>query len=154
MKTAYKIGMAVVVISIMLGTAAGLLVQETHPADQVFTFRAKGFSLPSSTGCPNIPHNFTTWLQILVLGNRTNMNFVSTEVFSQGQAQLNLALNQTEYVYYNPINGTVERIDVPLAAYFNAGDSVDVSVNYFISGYTPATFTIGTTLIASSGFSC
>ena len=156
MKAAFKIGIAVVIISIVLGSAAGLLVQESQPADQVFTFTAEGFSLSSPVGCPNIPNNFTTWLQILVIGNRTNMNFVSTEVFSQGQAQLNLPLNQsqTAFVYYNQVNTTLEKIDIPLASYFSAGDSVDVGVNYFITGFAPATFTIGKTKIVSSAFIC
>lgn len=156
MKNSYKIALAIVIVSVMLGTAAGLLVQEGQPRDQVFTFTAKGFNEFSAVSCPNVPRNFTNWLQILVLGNRTGMDFISTEIFSQSpQVQLNLPLNQTAFVYYNQVNSSLEKIDVPLASYFSAGDVIDVSVNYFISGYTPTTFTIGPRIpIVSSDFSC
>ncbi len=154
MKNAYKIAIVVVIISIVLGTVAGLLVQENQPRDQVFTFKANGVHTSSTVGCPNIPQNFSNWLQILVIGNRTGINFLSTEVFSQSQIQLNLPLNQTAFAYYNPINSTLEKIDVPLAGYFDAGETIEVTVNYFITGYTPATFTIGKTAIISSDFSC
>lgn len=155
MKNAYKIAIAVVIISIVLGTAAGLLVQENQPRDQVFTFKANGVHTSSPVGCPNIPQNFTNWLQILVIGNRTGINFLSTEVFSQSPPiQLNLPLNETAFAYSNPVNSTLEKIDVPIAGYFDAGENIEVSVNYFITGYTPASFTIGKTAIVTSDFSC
>ncbi|HKW04919.1 MAG TPA: hypothetical protein VJN71_06435 [Nitrososphaerales archaeon] len=153
LRDAYKIALVIIVAAIVLGAIAGFLVQGNQPPDQHFEIQANAFQTPPET-CPGILQNASYWLQILVVGNRTNINFISTEILTAGQAQLRLPLNQTAYAYYNPINSSLEKIDVPLAGYFNYGDSLEVSVNYFILGFPPTSFTVGKTPITATEFSC
>ncbi len=154
MRSAYKIAIVVIVSSILIGSMLGLLVRSDQPPNQVFSFGAEITHTPSPIGCPGIPQNYSNWLEILVMGNRTGMNFVLTTVFSSSQIRIDLPLNKSSFAFYNAVNSTFEKIDVPLPNYFNSGESPEISVNYYITGYAITTYVIGPTPIKLSTFVC
>jgi hypothetical protein len=155
LRNAYKITIVVIVVSILIGSVLGLLVKSDQPSNQVFSLNADIKHTAIPTGCPGIPQNSSNWLEILVVGNRTGINFVQTTVFGGSQIRIDLPLNQSAFAYYHEFNSTFEKIDVSLPAYFNTGEALDVSVNYYISGYPITTFDIPYQIpIKLSTFAC
>jgi len=132
--------LVVIVGSLSLGTALGLFIKTSQDSDQVYSFSASAIQTPGAIQCGTIPRNFTKWLEIDVIGNRTEMNFQSVTVFDTGQQSSSyLPLNQTALAEYKATNSTFETIIVPLPSFFDTGDVLSASVTYSINSFTPQT---------------
>jgi hypothetical protein len=128
----------VIVASLGLGTALGLFIKTSQDSDQVYSFRASAIQTPTAVQCGTIPRNFTKWLEVDIVGNRTGMNFQSVTVFDTGQQSSGyLPLNQTALAEYKPTNTSLEAIIVPLPSYFDTGDTISATVSYTIDSFTP-----------------
>jgi hypothetical protein len=124
--------------SIALGTALGLLVRTSQDSDQIYSFTANAIETPKPVQCGTIPDNFSEWLEINVIGNRTAMSFQSVTVFDTGQeSRADLPLNQTALAEYLSTNSTFETIVVPLPSFFDTGDVLSASVTYSIGAFPP-----------------
>jgi hypothetical protein len=134
---------SVIVASLGLGTALGLFIKTSQDSDQVYSFRAEAIQTPAAIQCGTIPRNFTKWLEIDVIGNRTGMGFQSVTVFDTGQQSSGyLPLNQTALAEYKPVNTTLEAIIVPLPSYFDTGDTISATVSYTISTFAPQSMSL------------
>jgi hypothetical protein len=132
--------LAIVVVmgSLALGTALGLLVRTSQDSDQVYSFTANAVETPKPIQCGTIPNNFSEWLEINVIGNRTAMSFQSVTIFDTGQeSRADLPLNQTALAEYLATNSTVETIVVPLPSFFDTGDVLSASLTYSIGTFPP-----------------
>ncbi len=128
----------VIVASVGLGTALGLFIKTGQDLDQVYSFSASAVQTPTAIQCGTIPRNFTKWLVIGVIGNRTGMDFQSVTVFDTGQQSSGyLPLNQTALAEYKVTNSTFETIIVPLPSYFDTGDTISATISYTLSSLTP-----------------
>ncbi len=132
------LAIAVVVGSLAPGTALGLLVRTSQDSDQVYSFTASAVETPKSIQCGTILNNFSEWLEINVIGDRTSMSFRSVIVFDTGQEKrADLPLNQTALAEYLATNSTFETITVPLPSFFDTGDVLSASVTYSIGAFPP-----------------
>jgi hypothetical protein len=145
----------VVVGSLSLGTALGLFIKTSQDSDQVYSFSAYAIQTPTAIQCGTIPRNFTKWLVLDVIGNRTGMNFQSVTVFDTGQESSGyLPLNQTALAEYKVTNSTLETIIVPLPSYFDTGDVISATVTYSINSFTPQTQAITGIPIIQQAINC
>ena len=155
MKAINIVALVVVIGSITSGSLLGFFIQDVQPKGQRYSFSA--FATETSTGvkCGTIPKNYTDWLGIEVIGNRTAMSFSVVTVFDVGQnIRVDLPLNQTANVYYKPVNETYELIIVPLASYFGPGDLVSIVIAYSISTFPGQTATLTGIPIIQQNLSC
>jgi len=130
------LAIVVIVGSIALGTSLGLLVRTSQDSDQAYSFVGIAVETPKPIQCGTIPDNFSEWLEINVIGNRTSMSFQSVTVFDTGQeSRADLPLNQTALTEYRATNSTFETIIVPLPSFFDTGDVLSASVTYSIATF-------------------
>ena len=130
---------AVLVFSVAIGSAFGLLIPSDQPQGQVYSFGSFAVHTSNPSQCYPDPKNYSSWVGIEVLGNRTGMNFQSLNVYSAGyNIKIDLPLNRTSFATIKPTNSSFETIYVPLPNYFNAGDVIQMSITFFISGYPPS----------------
>ncbi len=135
-----KIALGVVAFSVIIGSVFGVLVQPEKPLSQIFSFTDQAVQTATPSSCGQIPQNYTDWLEINVLGNRTGINFQRVDVFGEGtDITLTIPLNLTAYAFFHPMNGSLEILYVPLPNYWSLGINLEVAVSYYITGYTPAT---------------
>jgi hypothetical protein len=145
----------VLVGSLGLGTALGLFIKTSQDSDQVYSFRAEAIQTPTAIQCGTIPRNFSKWLEIDVIGNRTGMAFQSVTVFDIGQQSSGyLPLNQTALAEYLSTNTTLEAIIVPLPSYFDTGDTISATVTYTINSFTPQSDSLTGIPIIDEKISC
>ncbi len=135
-----RIIIIIIVISVIIGSLFGILIQTAQPPNQVYYFSASAIHTSSQVSCPGIVGNYTDWLEINVIGNRTGFNFERVSIFAPGSSiAVEVPLNLTAYVYFKPINSTFESLFVALPNYWTAGQSLDASVTFFISGFNSQT---------------
>lgn len=155
MKKFSVVALVVIIISIALGTALGLLVQNDQPRNQHFSFTDSALHTPNPIQCDSIPKNYTNWLVISVLGNRTGINFQTVTVYAIGlDIRLDIPLNRTAFSTYNAVNSTYETIIAPLPSYFDSSEVLSVSISYYIAGFTPTSETLPETPILDGNLSC
>jgi hypothetical protein len=129
--------------AITIGAVFGLLVPATQPADQVYSFQAAVIRSSTPVNCAPVPRNFSNWLEIQVIGNRTGINFQQVSVFDPGnQVRVYVPLNQTAYATYKPANSTLEMIFVPLPDYFELGTSLSITVTFQVGQFAPQSQTL------------
>ena len=134
---------ALFIFSIAVGTAFGLIIPNDQPPNQSYSFVPQAVHTSLPVECSPIPKNYTNWLEIHVLGNRTGINFQTVTVYSAGyNIRMDLPLNRTSFAMYQVYNTNNETIYVGLPSYFNGGDVIQLSVTYFISGYAPRSVTL------------
>ncbi|MHB8566298.1 MAG: hypothetical protein ACYC7D_00275 [Nitrososphaerales archaeon] len=130
------LAIALFIFSIALGAAYGLLIPNDQPPSQKYSIVPFAVHTAIPIQCNPIPKNYSNWLGISIVGNRTAMNFQSVTVYSIGyNIRIDLPLNRTSFSKYKVTNSSLETIYVGLPDYFNAGDVIQVSVTYFISGF-------------------
>ncbi|MDG6995396.1 MAG: hypothetical protein JRN52_05695 [Nitrososphaerota archaeon] len=155
MKAINAVALGVIIFSLALGTALGLLVQGDQPRNQTFSFTASAVYTSSPIHCGVIPKNYSNWLVIGVVGNRTGINFQTATIFTPGlNIRLDIPLNRTAYVDYRVVNSSYESIIVPLPNYFDQGNGLSLSISYYISGYAPTSQTLLETPLLAGSLSC
>ena len=155
MKAINVVALGVIIFSLALGTALGLLVQGDQPRNQYFQFTTSAVNPSSPVQCGTIPKNYSNWLLIGVVGNRTGINFQTATIFTPGlNIRLDIPLNRTAYAAYKVVNSSYEEIVVPLPSYFNQGDVLSLSISYYISGFAPTSQTLTEAPILAGNLSC
>jgi len=155
-----KIALVVIVASIVIGSAFGLLASSTTPKNQQFLISATIVSLEKESSCPNIPANFTIWTELHVHANETNLILVSlTALTTNPTISLTITLdsNKSAYVFYRQVNSTYENIFVPLPNYYPVGTDIILSANYYYGGDNPTTpvqYAIGAIPVRNGTLSC
>jgi hypothetical protein len=149
------LAIVVVVASISIGTALGLFVQTDQPKGQVYSFAADAVQTADPTECGTIPKNYSEWLSIYVIGNRTAMSFASVSVYDPGdRITIDLPLNGSANVAYRPMNSSFEAIIVPLPQYFNPSDVLSLGISYSISTYPSQSQTLTDIPITRGNLTC
>lgn len=134
---------ALFILSIAVGAAFGLIIPNDQPPNQTFSFVPQAVHSVQTVGCTPSPKNYSNWLEIHVLGNRTGINFQTVTVYSSGyNIRIDLPLNRTSFAVYRVYSINNETIYVGLPSYFNGGDVIQLSVTYFISGYALRSVTL------------
>jgi hypothetical protein len=147
--------LAVIILSVVTGALVGFFQPSDSPQKQHYYFADEGMWSTASSSCSPIPYNWTLWLEIDVIGNRTGLNLQHVVIFGRTiQVQLPLALNDTIYVAYRAINSTFERVFVPLPNYWNEGDSLQVSLTYYFTGFTTTTDSLPQVILKSGQPQC
>ena|SRR5579864_7991691 len=155
MKAINIVAIVVVIGSIASGSLLGFFTQDVQPKGQHYSFSAFASETGASVKCGTIPKNYTDWLGIEVIGNRTAMSFSLVTVFDVGQnIRVDLPLNQTANVFYKPANDSFERIIVPLANYFDPGDLLSIVIAYSISTFPGQTYTLTGIPIIQQNLNC
>ena len=155
MKAINVLALGVIIFSLALGTALGLLVQGDQPRNQYFEFKTSAIYTSPAVQCGTIPKNYSNWLVIGVVGNRTGINFQTATVFTPGlNIRLDIPLNRTAYAAYRVVNSTYEEIIIPLPSYFDQGDVLSLSISYYISGFAPTSQTLAEAPILAGRLSC
>lgn len=129
-----------IVASVVIGSAFGLIATSTTTKYHEISISASVLSTGVPVGCPPIPSNFSSWAQLDVNANQTDLNLVSlTALTALPSISLTISLNETSstYVYYHKYNITMETVTVPLPDYWKPGQDVDLTVNYYYSGANP-----------------
>ncbi len=149
------LAIAMFVFSIALGAAFGLVIPNDQPPNQIYSFASEAVHTSSAVECNPLPKNYSNWLEISVIGNRTGMNFQSVTVYSAGyNIRIDLPLNRTSFAMYKVTNSTFETIFVGLPDYFNPGDVVQLSITYFISGYAPQSYILRESPLLNGQINC
>ena len=155
MKTINLVAIIVVIGSIAFGGGLGLVLHSDQPAGQFYKFEAYAVQTSSPQTCGTIPHDYSEWLGVEVIGNRTNMNFASVSIYDPGnRISVTLPLNGTSDVEVIPTNSTFMTIIVPLAQYFDAGDAVSIAVTYSIATFSSQSWTITDIPIIEGAVTC
>ncbi len=159
MNTVKKIALLVVIFSIAVGSVFGFLVRSgAGGTGQRVSFAASSFYVPGEYSCSPILGNYSDWLQLYVIGNRTSLNLNTVTIYdSDARITLTMPLNSTAsaYVSYDPINDTFEALSLPLPSYWGPNVGLDISLSYYFSGNTPQTYSIGTTpIFQKSSITC
>jgi hypothetical protein len=156
MKRINALAMAILVLAVILGAALGLLTQDGSSSDQQFSFHAFAIHTNSPVTCGSIPdNNFTNWLGIDVIGNRTGITFSRVDVYAAGlNIGFNLPLSNTAYAEYRVTNSTLETIIVPLPNYFDPGDVLTLSLSYALLLQPTTTLTLNETAVIQGNISC
>jgi hypothetical protein len=155
LKLINAVALSVVILSIAIGTTLGLLVQTNQPLDQHFYFTTTAVHTAAPVLCSTIPRNYSNWLEIGVVGNRTGLNFQSVTVYTPGlNIRVDIPLNRTAYSAYYPVNSTYESIVAPLPDYFQGGELLSISISYFVSGFAPTSQTLSETPIVDGPLNC
>jgi hypothetical protein len=149
------VALAVIVISVIAGALVGFFQPSDSPRKQHYAFSDSGIWASAPSACAPVPYNWTIWLEIDVLGNRTGLNLQHVSVFGRNvNVQLPLALNETIYVAYRPVNSSFERVLVPLPDYWNLGDALQLSLTYYFTGFAPTTDSLPQIVLRSGHVSC
>jgi hypothetical protein len=155
LKLISAVALSVVIFSIAIGTTLGLLVQTNQPLDQHFHFTTTAVHTTTPVQCGSIPRNYSNWLEIDTVGNRTGINFQSVTVYTPGlNIRLDIPLNRSAYSAYYPINSTYESIIAPLPDYFQGGELLSISLDYYVSGFAPTSQTLSETPIVDGSMDC
>jgi hypothetical protein len=155
LKLISAVALSVVIFSIAIGTTLGLLVQTNQPLDQHFHFTTTAVHTATPVQCGSIPRNYSNWLEIDTVGNRTGINFQSVTMYTPGlNIRLDIPLNRSAYSAYYPINSTYETIIAPLPDYFQGGELLSISLDYYISGFAPTSQTLSETPIVDGSLDC
>ena len=155
MKLIRVLVIAILVFAVILGTVSGLLIQSNQPPHQIFSFEPFAVRVSQPAQCDSIPQNYTNWLSINVIGNRTGMSFSLISIYATGiNIRVDVPLNRTAFVEYKVTNSTLETLIVPLPAYFGSGTVLSLALTYEIDGYSPDTVTLVETPITPGTISC
>lgn len=158
MDTVKKVALIVVVASIVVGSAFGLFASSGTHTSRAISIRASAITLNSPMSCPAVPANFSTWIQLGVYANRTNLMLVSLTVIGASPSiTLNMDLNKTAYAYYHAYNDTYETISIPMPQYWSPGTDVDVSVTYYytdLNPTAPTAYAIGYIPVENGNLTC
>lgn len=149
------IAIAVMVFSIAVGTTFGLLITSTSTNNQKYRFETHIYHTPTYEQCYPNPSSWNIWLEIDVIGNRTGMNFQSVTLYNSGNnIRIDLPLNSTSFATYKEINSTLETIYLGLPNYFGPGSVLQISITFYISGFTPTSVTLPGTPIIDGNVTC
>ncbi len=135
-----KVAIAVIVASLVIGSAFGLITSSSTPTNQKFLITANVILTKSPTSCPNMPTNYTEWAVLHVYANQTNLFLVSmTGLTAKPSLSVTITLdeNESSYVYYRQDNITSETVYVPLPDYWSIGEDVILSATYYYGGINP-----------------
>ena len=149
------IALITICVCVIAGALIGVFQPTDAPPKQKYSFSDEAVWSKTPVSCPPSPGNWSIWLEINVLGNRTGLNLQRVTVFGQvKEVQLPLALNETVYVAYRPINSSFENVFVPLPTYWNVGDALQVSVSFFFTGFAPITDSLPQTILDPGNVTC
>lgn len=155
MKVINAVALGVIISSLALGAALGLLVQGDQRRNQTFELTASAIYTASPVQCGSIPKSYSNWLVVGVAGNRTSVNFQTVTIFTPGlNIRLDIPLNRTAFAVYRVVNSSFESIIVPLPNYFQQTDVLSISISYYITGYAPNSQTLPETPILAGSLSC
>ncbi len=143
----------VLVASVIVGSAFGLLVNSVSPPGQVFAIKVVTVHTYPALSCQTIPGEYANWMVIEVLQNRTGINFVSVTALYQN-FRTDSPLNGTAYAYYHSVNSTYETITVPMAGYFAVGENIVIAISYYIVGYSPTIYNAGSVQLLPGNMTC
>jgi hypothetical protein len=155
-----KIAIIVILISVAIGSAFGLIASSSTPRNQQVKISATIISLSVPASCPNVPKNYSNWIQLYVYGNQTNLVLESlTALTPKPDISLTISLNSNEssFVYYRKDNNTQETVSVPGLPFWSIGEDVDLSVTYYYTGAnpnSPTVFTVGSIPVKSGNLTC
>jgi hypothetical protein len=139
----------------ILGVVFGLLIHTSQPQNQIFYFEPFAVRTSGPIQCGSIPQNYSVWLGINVVGNRTGMSFSLISIYATGlNIRVDVPLNRTAFVEYKVINSTLETIITPLPNYFDPGTVLTLALTYSITNYAPNTVTLAETPITGGIMSC
>lgn len=160
MDSVKKVAIAVILVSVVIGSAFGLIASSNTPKNQQITISASVISSKFPVSCPNIPGNYSNWVQLRVNGNQTNLVLESmTALTPHPSISLTISLNENEssFVYYHRNSSSIETLSVPIVPYWTIGEDVDLSVTYFYGGNNPSGPTVDTipaTKVIGGNFTC
>ena len=155
MKPIYVLAIVILLIALALGTASGLLIQSSQSPRQIFSFEPFAVRTSSPIECSLIPQNYTDWLGINVVGNRTAMSFSQVSVYATGEnIRIDIPLNNTAFAEYKVTNSTFETIITPLPNYFDPGTVLTLAITYSIGLFAPTTVTLSETPIVPGSMKC
>jgi hypothetical protein len=155
-----KVAIAVILISVVIGSVFGLLASSTTPKSQQILITAKLISLKTLATCPSIPENYSDWVQLQVYANQTNLVLESlTALTPRPYISLTITLNSNEssFVYYHRNNSTLETVSIPIVPYWTVGEVVDLSVTYYYGGNNPSgptVFTVPPVAVRDGNLTC
>jgi hypothetical protein len=155
-----KIAIVVILVSVVIGSAFGLIASSSTPKNQQVSITARVISLNDDASCPNVPGNYSNWVQLQVNGNQTNLVLESlTALTPKPDISLTISLNSNEssFVYYDRNNSTSETISVPGLPYWAIGEDVDLTVTYYYGGTNPSgptVLTVGSIPVKSGNLTC
>ncbi len=117
------ITLVVFVGAVASGAIFGLLSPGTQSADQTYSFVPSVIQVAAPVACLPIPRNYSNWLEIQVVGNRTGIFFQQVEIYNPADSvRVDVPLNETSYVAYRETNSSLASIFVPLPDYYAPGD--------------------------------
>lgn len=160
MNSIKKIALVIIVGSIVIGSAFGLITTSNSTTNHQISIDASVITTKVPTTCGSIPANFSNWVQLHVKANQTDLQLVSLIVVTPPPSiSLTMPLNQSSsaYVYYHRFNSTQEDVSVPMPDYWKPGQDVYLSVNYYYNGPNPTAetvYTIGARAVNSTTLSC
>jgi hypothetical protein len=155
-----KVAIAVILVSVVIGSGFGLIASSSTPKNQQISIRATVIDSKFPVSCPDIPANFSDWVQLRVYANETNLFLVSmTALTARPAITLTITLNENEssYVYYHRNNNTLETLSVPILPYWSVGEDIDLSVTYYYGGANPSAptvYTIPSIPVTSGNLTC
>lgn len=150
-----KLALVVIIISIIIGSAFGLLASSNEAPNRVVRITANAFQTRSAFSCGGIPANFSNWMILQIHANQTFLNLISiTALSSAPSITIDMDLNKTSYVFYHTYNTTFETLTVPLPAYWPVGEDLEVSVNYYYTGSTPIADNVGSVPMVKGNVTC
>lgn len=155
MKLISAVAIAILVFAVILGSVSGLLIQSNQPPHQIFSFEPFAVRTSQPSQCGSIPQNYSDWVGINVVGNRTGMSFSLVSVYATGiNIRVDIPLNRTAFAEYKVTNSTLETIIAPLPSYFDPGTVLTLALTYSIDGYAPSTVTLVETPVIPGTISC